>query len=72
MRGQGVQKDYVVSLMWALISDVNATELRCLNEVDSEPLLKMTSEQDDEATDKANVWLKEHHYPPTEKPVRRE
>jgi len=30
MRGQGVPKNYIVSLMWGLIADVNATEIGCL------------------------------------------
>lgn len=72
MRGQGVAKDYVASLMWGLIADVNATEIGCLSEIDTKDLLKMTPAQDAEATERANAWLKEHHYPPTEAASRNE
>jgi TPR repeat protein len=70
MRGQGVPKNYVTSLMWGLIADVNAIEIGCLDEIDTRDLLQMTPAQITEATERANVWLKEHHYPPTEAPVR--
>jgi TPR repeat protein len=70
MRGQGVPKDFVTSLMWGLISDVNATGIGCLSEIDTRELLKMTPAQVAEATERANAWLKEHHYPTTEAPRR--
>ena len=70
MRGQGVPKNYIVSLMWGLIADVNATEIGCLAEIDTMDLLQMTPAQVAEATERANAWLKEHHYPPTEAPHR--
>jgi TPR repeat protein len=70
MRGQGVSKDYVASLMWGLIADVNGTEFHCLAEIDTRDLLQMTPTQVAEATERANVWLKEHHFPPTEAPHR--
>jgi TPR repeat protein len=72
MRGQGVPKDYVASLMWGLIADVNATEIGCLAEIDTKDLLQMTPTQVAEATERANAWLKEHHYPRTEAPHRNE
>ena len=50
MRGEGVPKDNVASLMWGLIADVNATEIGCLSEIDSKDLLQMTPAQDAEAT----------------------
>jgi TPR repeat protein len=68
MRGEGVAKDYVLSLMWGLISDRISTGLRCLEEIDTRPLLKMTPAQESEATQRANAWLKEHHYPPAPRP----
>jgi TPR repeat protein len=70
MRGQGVPKDYIASLMWGLIADVNGTEFHCLVEIDTKDLVQMTPAQDAEATERANVWLKDHHYPPTEAPHR--
>jgi uncharacterized protein len=70
MRGEGVPKDYGASLMWGLIADVNATEIGCLAEIDTKDLLQMTLTQVAEATNRANAWLKEHHYPRTEAPSR--
>jgi TPR repeat protein len=66
MRGQGVPRDYITSLMWGLIADVNATGIGCLSEIDSRSLLRMTPAQGAEAMDRANAWLKEHHYPLSE------
>jgi hypothetical protein len=68
MRGEGVPKDFVTALMWGLIADVNAIGIGCLSEIDTSEFLSMTSAQVAEATEKANVWLKEHHYPPTKTP----
>jgi hypothetical protein len=70
MRGEGVPKDYVLSLMWGLISDRISTGLRCLEEIDTRPFLKMTPAQESEATQRANAWLKGHHYPPAPRPDR--
>lgn len=62
MEGWGVPKDYVTSLMWGLIADRHATEIGCLSEGFSD-LVKMTREQNSEATRRANVWLKAHNFP---------
>lgn len=72
VRGEGVPKDFVIALMWGLIADVNASGIGCLSEIDTSELLSMTSTQAAEATDKANAWLKEHHYPLTKAPNRAE
>jgi TPR repeat protein len=71
MRGEGLAKDDVLSLMWGLISDgVNGGQSNyCLEEIDTGPLLKMTKEQTAEATQRANAWLIEHHYPSIEAPT---
>jgi TPR repeat protein len=69
MRGQGVAKDLVLSLMWGLISDRVTTGNYCLEEIDTRPFLKMTKAEEAEATQRANAWLKAHHYPPTEPPT---
>ena len=70
IRGEGVPKDFVTALMWGLIADVNASGIGCLSEIDTSELLSLTSTQVAEATEKANAWLKEHHYPPTKAPNR--
>jgi TPR repeat protein len=70
MSGEGVGKDYVLALMWGLIADRNATEMGCLSEIDTRDMLKMSEAQVSEATQRANAWLKEHHYPPTAPPER--
>jgi TPR repeat protein len=72
IRGEGVPKDFVTALMWGLIADVNASEIGCLSEIDTTQLLSMNSAQFAEATDRANAWLKEHHYPLTKVPDRHE
>jgi len=68
IRGEGVPKDFVTARMWGLIADVNATGIGCLSEIDTSELLSMASNQIADATEKANAWLKEHHYPPTKIP----
>jgi len=70
MRGEGVAKDYVLALMWGLIADRNSTEIGCLSEIDTRDMLQMSAAQESEATQRANAWLKEHHYPPTAPPKR--
>jgi TPR repeat protein len=70
MRGEGVVKDYVAALMWGLVSGRIATQMHCLSEIDTQDLLQMTTLQESEATQHANAWLKEHHYPPTAPPKR--
>lgn len=70
MRGEGVAKDYVLALMWGLIADRNATEIGCLSEIDTRDMLQMSDAQASEATQRANAWLKEHHYPLTSPPKR--
>jgi len=70
MRGEGVAKDYVLALMWGLIADRIATETGCLSEIDTRDMLQMSAAQESEATQHANAWLKEHHYPPTAPPKR--
>jgi TPR repeat protein len=70
IRGEGVAKDYVLALMWGLIADRNATGIGCLSEIDTRDLLKMSGAQESEATQRANAWLKEHHYPLTAPPKR--
>jgi TPR repeat protein len=65
MRGEGVAKDYVAALMWGLISGRIATQIHCLSEIDTRDLLQMTTLQESEATQRANAWLREHHYPQT-------
>lgn len=70
MRGEGVAKDYVLALMWGLIADRNAAEIDCLSEIDTRAMLQMSAAQESEATQRANAWLKEHHYPPTAPPKR--
>jgi TPR repeat protein len=70
LRGEGVAKDYVLALMWGLIADRNATEIGCLSEIDTRDMLQMSAAQESEATQRANAWLKEHHYPPTAPPRR--
>lgn len=70
IRGEGVAKDYVLALMWGLIADRNATEIGCLSEIDTRDLLQMSGAEESEATQRANAWLKEHHYPLTAPPKR--
>ncbi len=72
IRGEGVGKDYVLALMWGLIADAdrNATDIGCLSEIDTGDLLRMTTAQDSEATQRANAWLMAHHYPLTAPPKR--
>jgi TPR repeat protein len=70
MRGEGVEKDYVVALMWGLISGRIATQMHCLSEIDTRDMLQMSAVQESEATQRANAWLKEHHYPITAPPKR--
>jgi TPR repeat protein len=70
IRGEGAPNDYTTALMWGLIADVNAFGIGCLSEIDTSELLPMTSSKVTEATNRANAWLKEHHYPPTKAPNR--
>jgi hypothetical protein len=64
MRSEGVAKDYVAALMWGLVSGrIGATHIHCLSEIDTRDLLHMTALQQSEATQHANAWLREHHYP---------
>jgi tetratricopeptide (TPR) repeat protein len=70
MRGEGVEKDYVLALMWGLISGRIATQMHCLSEIDTHDMLQMSAAQESEATQRANAWLKEHHYPITAPPKR--
>ena len=70
MRGEGVEKDYVLALMWGLISGRIATKMHCLSEIDTHDMLQMSAAQESEATQGANAWLKEHHYPITAPPKR--
>jgi hypothetical protein len=69
-RGEGVEKDYVLALMWGLISGRIATQMHCLSEIDTHDMLQMSAVQESEATQRANAWLKEHHYPITAPPKR--
>lgn len=70
IRGEGVGKDYVLALMWGLISGQIATQMHCLSEFDTHEMLQMSAVQESEATQRANAWLKEHHYPVTAPPKR--
>lgn len=73
MRGEGLPKSDVLSLMWGLISDgvKKAGEGNyCMEEIDNGPFLKMTKEQRAEATARANAWLNEHHYPSIDAPTK--
>jgi TPR repeat protein len=72
LRGEGVAKDYVAALTWGLVSGRLATQgMHCLSEIDTQDLLQMTTQQVSEATQRANAWLREHHYPQTAAPKRR-
>jgi TPR repeat protein len=70
MRGEGVEKDYVLALMWGLVSGRIATQMHCLSEIDTYDMLQMSAVQESDATQRANAWLKEHHYPITAPPKR--
>ena len=70
MRGEGVEKDYVLALMWGLISGQIGIGMHCLSEIDTRDLLQMSAVQESEATQRANAWLTQHHYPITAPPKR--
>lgn len=62
-RGEGVAKDNLLAMMWGLISDRNASGgIYCTDHIE---LPQASKEQVAEATQRANAWLRAHHYPAT-------